>query len=56
MESQVDKEGSIKKGKNDSQYTGLDPKPEHGGNNGSGTKTSAGLPEGSKGKDFKGRK
>ena len=56
MESQVDKEGSIKKGKNDIQYSGLDPKPAHGGDNGTGNKTSTGLPEGSKGKDFKGRK
>lgn len=55
MESSVDKDGSIKKSKNESQYSGLDPKPEHGGNNGTGNKTTTGLPEGSKGKDFKGR-
>jgi hypothetical protein len=55
MESQVDKDGSIKKSKNESQYSGLDPKPAHGGENGTRTKTTTGLPEGSKGKEFKGR-
>jgi hypothetical protein len=54
VESPIDREGSIKKGKNDSQYQGLNP-PIKGGDNGSKTKTSTGMPEGSKGKMFKGR-
>lgn len=55
MESPIDREGSISKGKNNAQYTGLDPKPTHMGDNGSATTSQNGLHSGSKGKDFKGR-
>ena len=55
MESPIDRDGSISKGKNDSQYTGLDPKPTHMGEIGSGTTSHNGIHGGSKGKDFKGR-
>lgn len=55
MESSVDKDGKINKGKNASQYTGLTPSIT-GGDNGMGTKTSESMPKGEKAKLFKGRK
>jgi hypothetical protein len=55
VESPVDREGQIRKAKDSGQYVGLDPKPTHDGDNGSRTSPKTGLPEGSKGKDFKGR-
>ena len=55
MESPIDMSSQIKKAKNDSQYSGLDPKPTSSGENGSRTSPKTGLDEGSKGKEFKGR-
>lgn len=55
METPIDRDGQVSKSKNDGQYKGLDPKPTHSGDNGSRTSPVTGLPEGSKGKDFKGR-
>ena len=42
MESPIDKGASIKKGKNDSQYQGVDTPPKHMGEIGTRTKKSSG--------------
>lgn len=55
MGSPIDSAGEVKTSKNDSQYTKLDPSPTSKGELGTGNKTSTGIPEGSKGKWFKGR-
>jgi len=52
--SPIDSDGAVKTSKNESQYAGNTTGPTKGGDNGSGNKTSTGLPEGSKGKEFKG--
>jgi hypothetical protein len=55
MGSPLDSDGQVKTGKDSSQFAGLKTGPEKGGDNGSGNKTVTGLPEGSKGKEFKGK-
>jgi hypothetical protein len=54
MKSPIDHDGAVKHGKDKSQYTNLNPSIK-GGDLGSKDKTRTGLPEGTKGKDFKGR-
>jgi len=53
LNSQIDKDGNINKGKNESQFTGLNPAIK-GGDNGTKTSSSTGIKEGSTGKMFAG--
>ena len=53
LNSQIDKDSAINKGKNESQFTGLEPSIK-GGDSGTKTSSSTGIKEGNSGKLFAG--